>query len=240
MAVSNTEIITNRYHIVSLLQRARATHAIVSLQRPHESFIYNSAILQVSSDDNYFTLDAPVEAELPLQARTGDWLKIRIKLQGLVLSFEAIVEECLTENHTQEGYRLRLPEQVNYEQRRNAFRATIGYQFKTSFSAQVSENDCITGRLINISLKGACVEIKIHGGPEIRPETHIKSCKFQIGQNNILISDATIRSLQIADHSLDTYRIGIEFNNISSAERRQLQRWVMKFDRENRKSAIAE
>jgi c-di-GMP-binding flagellar brake protein YcgR len=240
MAVSNTEIITNRYHILSLLQRARATHAIVSLQRPHESFIYNSAILRVNSHDNCFILDTPVETELPLQARTNDWLKIRIKLQGLVLSFEAIVEESLTENKTHDGYRLRLPEQVNYEQRRNAFRASVGYQFKTSFSAQVSENDCMTGHLINISLKGACVEVKSHGSTELRPETLIKSCKFQIGQNSMLISDATIRSLQITDHSLDTYRIGIEFNNISATERRHLQRWVMKFDRENRKSALAE
>lgn len=241
MAVSNTELITNHYHIISLLQRSCTSHAIVSLRRPHDQFIYNSAILTVNSDDNNFTIDTPAESQLPLQAKPGDWLKFRIKLQGLILSFDTVIEDILEDEVSFRSYQLQLPSQVNYQQRREAFRANIGYQFKASFSAQVPETQhSINGRLTDLSLSGASIEVDSSTISTLKNDLPLTQCRLQINGENIAIADATIRAIQINEPSLDTHRLGIEFVELSPGERRNLQRWVMKFDRENRKSALSE
>ena len=241
MAVPNTELITNRYHIISLLHRTCAAHAVVSLHRPHDQFIYNSAVLAVNNDEDCFTIDNPADSQLPLQAKSGDWLKFRIKLHGLVLSFDAIIEDILEDEVSFRRYQLKLPSQVNYQQRRGAFRANIGYQFHASFSAQLPDEQCsINGRLTDLSLSGVSVEIDISTIPDLKNDNSLTQCVLQMDGESISIADATIRAIQPTEQSLDIYRLGIEFSDLSAGERRNLQHWVMKFDRENRKSALSE
>lgn len=238
MAVSNTEIISNRYHIASLLQRACTSHAIISLQRPHEQFIYNSTILALNNDEYCFTIDAPADSQIPLYAKPGDWLKFRIKLQGLVLSFEAIIEGVLDDAISFHRYQLHLPSQVNYQQRRGAFRANVGYQFNASFTARLDEQQQISGRLTDLSLAGASVELTaLH---QLKPQTPLSHCKLQLASDSIIIAASIIRTIQMTEHSLDIYHLGVEFIDLSASEHRSLQRWVMKFDRESRKSAFTE
>ncbi|MFO7602554.1 MAG: PilZ domain-containing protein [Gammaproteobacteria bacterium] len=238
MVVSNTELIRNRYRIVSLLQRAQAARAIASLRRPHEQFIYNSAILAVHPDEGHFIIDAPASSQIPLQARVGDWLKFRIKLQGLLLGFDAVIEALIANTGDPHSYRLRLPMQVDYEQRRAAFRANIGQQFHARFSARLSEQQQLSGRLTDLSLSGVCVEIDIRTHPAVKHDTHISQCVLQLENSLIKINSARVLTIQAAEQSLDIFRLGIAFDELSAAERRDLQRWVMKFDRENRKSAL--
>ena len=224
MSISNTDIITNPYHIISLLQRACSSHATISLQRPHEGFVYNSVILSLDHDARYFTIDAPVGDQLPLQVKIGDWLKFRIKLQGLVLSFEAIIKDALDQDSSAPVYQIRLPFQVNYQQRRGAFRASIGFH----------------GRMVDLSLRGVSIEIETTLPRDLKHQTTLNECQLQSAGDNICITAAAIRTIQISEQSLDVYRLGIEFIDLTPAERRHLQRWVMKFDRENRKSAYSE
>lgn len=239
MAASNAELITNRYHIISLLQRASRSHAIVSLRRPHDEFVYNSTILSIDSEHNSFILDAPAEHELPLQAKPGDWLKFRIKLQGLVLSFDALIEDILEDEVSFLSYQIQFPSQVDYEQRRGAFRADIGYQFHAKLTAHLTSDKLLQGRLTDLSLSGVSVETDVSSQLNLRPDTPLKLCKLQMKGESIVINEAIIRTIQTADESFDVYRIGIEFSELSANERRSLQRWVMKFDRENRKSALS-
>ena len=240
MTAANAEIITNRYHILSLLQRTRASHAIVSLHRPHEQFIYNSAILSVDNDQNNFTIDSPAENQLPLQAKPSDWLKFRIKLHGLIISFEAMVEDIIEDATSLRSYRLQMPSQIHYQQRRGAFRASIGYQFKAHFSAQTPDNQRLNARLTDLSLGGASIEVDTDTMASLKNETPLIRCQLQMVDDSISIETATIRAIQMSEHSMDVYRLGLEFAELNPTERRNLQRWVMRFDRENRKSALSE
>ncbi|MFN2303456.1 MAG: flagellar brake protein, partial [Anaerolineales bacterium] len=220
MSISNTDVITNPYHIISLLQRACSSHATVSLQRPHESFVYNSVILSLDHDARYFTIDAPVGDQLPLQVKIGDWLKFRIKLQGLVLSFEAIIKDALEQDSSAPVYQIRLPFQVNYQQRRGAFRASIGYQFNASFFARLESNQTIHGRMVDLSLRGVSIEIETALPRDLKHQTTLNECQLQSAGDNICITAAAIRTIQISEQSLDVYRLGIEFIDLTPAERR--------------------
>ena len=240
MTISNTEIITNPYHIISLLQRTCSAHATISLHRLHEQFVYNSIIVMLDHDAHYFMIDAPVGDQLPLQAKTGDGLKFRINLHGLILSFEAMIKDALNTNETSPEYLIHLPSQVNYQQRRGAFRASIGYQFNASFSALLAMNQKIHGRMIDLSLRGASVDIEASLLHDLKLQTILHQCQLKSAGDVICLKLATIQTIQISEHSLDIYRLGIEFTDLSPGERRHIQRWVMKFDRENRKSAYTE
>lgn len=240
MVTSNAEHITSTYHILSLLQRARTAHAVVSLRRPHEQLVYNSTILAVNSQPKTLVIDAPAESQIPLQAKAGDWLKLRIKLQGLVLSFDACIEDIQEDASSSRSYRLQLPSQVYYQQRRDAFRASVGYQFNATFSAQLNEKQHLTARITDLSLGGASIELEAATVRGVKNDTPLFHCSLQMDKETIRIETATIRAIQVSEHSMDIYRLGIAFNDLSASERRNLQRWVMKFDRENRKSALPE
>jgi len=241
MAVSDAELITNHYHIVSLLQRACNSHSIVSIQRPHEQIIYNTALLAINNDENNFLIDTPAESQLPLQVKTGDWLKFQIKLKGLLLNFDSLIEDILEDEVSFRSYQLQLPSQVNYQQRRGAFRANIGYQFQAGFSAQLPNNQGILkGRLTDLSLSGVSIEIDITTTPECIQDASLTQCTLHMDKENIKIADATVRAIKGTKQSAKMCRLGIEFIELSAAERRNLQRWVMRFDRENRKSALSD
>ena len=155
---------------------------------------------------------------------------------------DTIIEDILEDDVSLRSYQLQLPSQVNYQQRRGAFRANIGYQFQAGFSAQLPENQgTLKGRLTDLSLSGVSIEIDIAMTPEFKQDASLTQCMLHMdNKENIKIADATIRAAKETKPSSEIYRLGIEFIELSAAERRNLQRWVMRFDRENRKSALSD
>lgn len=115
------EVITSPHHIEALIQRTVSERLFVTVRLPGLDTDYNSTILEVDHDRGEFLLDElyPEDGHRRLQQL---WeLRLYARLDGAQLSLTSTVRG-LGEEGGLTYYRVRIPERVNYYQRRRFHR----------------------------------------------------------------------------------------------------------------------
>jgi c-di-GMP-binding flagellar brake protein YcgR len=227
------QIISSPSHILGLLRRLQATHALVSIQYGKDTHFYTTVILAIQPDENCFLIDAPDIAAWHTQLQAGANLQLLGRLAGVRIQCQvALLESLAAEDKA--VYRVMLPRQLLYKQRRRHFRAQINDDKSLAIHLPLSIKQNIQGYVVDISASGVCTRIDFSDASSLTMEQAIRHARIALPDKQMLTCDLMLRSVRHYPEKGFSL-IGGEFQHIPPHQQHHIERLVAALDRDQRR-----
>lgn len=222
-----TEKVTHAPQIIGLLRRIRDQRVLLSVSVPGQGGVFNSLLLEVDPERNLILLDElnpRAGHDLVLQSRE---LRVHCQCQGVELGFACQVDIGQGKNGIS-FYRARLPDSINYLQRRGSYRVRVGLDLAVSLQMPVDESTLIEGELFDLSMGGLGASLD----NKLRLERgQILPCILNLPKSDPLQVEIEIRFVRADEHK-PVQRIGASFRGLDHRQQALLRRLVTQLERE--------
>lgn len=223
---SNSEAITNPARIARLLQKMSKHFTPLSVRIPGHDELFTSCTVGV--DKPYLLLDELMPTtghSLLLKQRT---LKVSGKLDGVDIRFTTSLER-VDEKDNVITYYVSLPQQLEYKQRRQAFRVHIPMSKKLHVVIDHADGSVIEGVLYDLS-HGGTGTIVSDIDTEVEPGL-ICECAFELPNNEWLNCSVELRYSKTVG-SKNRQHIGARFIDLFPTQTRLIGRCISELERE--------
>ena len=209
------------------------SHALIDVAINGIEARYQSIILEVDPLRGTVTIDEVFPkgfVGLPGQAIT-----VTVRLDGarkLTFNTHVLVR---SETEGLETYTLALPESLDYNQRRGAFRLQMGQRWGATSEFVAPDQQRCSARIRDLSSTGIRLEL-----PIIAPLTagdQLHDLQFEFGGRHFRCG-ADVRNVAEAKQSGDHLVVGAAFRDMPRAEQRSLERMIMQLQREHVQQAV--
>lgn len=226
------ETLTDRIRIFSLLKRLKDERSLLGIGlEGSEADAFNSAIIDVSLDHNYFILDElkPKAGHRLLLARKR--CHIKGQTQGIHLEFDARLGDTGEEKGVA-YYVCPIPESMDYQQRRASVRINVGAANPLPVSLKNEEGLVLEGELKDLSAGGIGVRLRKDLPPQIEPGQRFE-CRFPcpMDAKEHFVCDIEIRLAKPKTDAHEPAFLGCQFLDLVKQQERQLDRMVMALQR---------
>ena len=124
-----------------------------------------------------------------------------------------------------------LPERIEYHQRRNWFRVSIGINETVPVSLRTEDDVVISAELRDISVGGMALRINDCAHVKIREGDFIPSCVIKVSEHKQIMAALNVCRVQNIRES-GMLRIGVQFVKMNNADIRELEHFVAEMQRE--------
>jgi c-di-GMP-binding flagellar brake protein YcgR len=223
----DSEEITDTVRIERLLERWAKQRALLTVDIPGHQEHYTSGI--VSVDRPYILLDELLPSTGHQQLLAERTLQVTGKMDGIDIRF------ITTLDHVDDGdsmvtYHMNLPAQIEYRQRRLAYRAHVPMAQTLRVIVDSKDGTVIEGELHDLSHGGAGM-IFPDGPPAVVPGL-LYECAIELPDDVWLYCAVELRyskSIRTRDRQL----IGARLNGLSPVQARLVGQFVSKLERES-------
>ncbi len=226
---SCVEVITDLHDMLRILLRLQQSHCRFTAQLDNEDQLYSSLLLEVDDQKKNLLFDHPkpqLEHKILAQA---DCLHIRGSYLGIATWFNTPASRVTSNKR---GLSVPLPDQLHHQQRRSCFRVEFDTEHRPSLEIHLEARHLsLPARLIDLSAGGCAIQI-----PRLfsTPLLHGENCmirNMQIDHNVHIQAHAKLRN-PITQHKSSSTRCGIEFLSLEPADRKKLDRFIARRQRE--------
>lgn len=231
---ADAELIRSRQQIIALLHQLRDSHNLLTVELPNCSEDFTSALIELDTRDDVLSLDelTPHDGHELLE-QTG-YCYVSTHLRGVFLGFCAeLLKVC-------EGgtvlYEIRLPDAIDYAQRRQHYRVEIPASANLPVLMITTDNVRISGLVRDISESGICA--LLNQSPDtLQSGALLPRCSIELPSHKKVMCgiELTYVEKRYKDRRV---RIGGRFTDLRPADQRELQRLVAEFERARRRSEI--
>ena len=222
--------LTTADDIQHLLKKVSAKHSLLSvIIESHDEF-YGSTIIEINEKENYLVIDElyPIEGHEKIQ--TGTRLIFDTQYQGAFVNFVGIVE-AIGENEKAAYYKIGIPKEVEYHQRRNTYRIATSVSEPIAVTLVNEDEIMIKGELRDISHGGLCLRVNALSHISLQSEDYIPTCLIQVSHSRKILSSINLCHVEKINET-GSLRIGAEFANMSKIDRRELEHLIATLERE--------
>lgn len=211
------------------LQQCQQQRGFVEVQMPGDDTLYQSLFLELDSDEKTILIDEffPSTAWVA----PGQVLRLSIKQKGgRSLKFQSRVLEA----HRYDDapmYVIAMPDFIDHDQRRNAFRLPVESSLAVDVSFTGSDKVQYCGRMGDISASGLSVNFDKPPKCELSFGNILKNVSFDFGEMSIQ-NDLTIRHLPAEIDPDSPLKIGAEFRSMPTNLARDLELTILQIQRE--------
>lgn len=196
--------------------------------------IFQSYIVEVDRENNRIALDELIPNDGERYLLNGETISIVAYREGVRIAWSHSQLALLDTLDNARCYWLTLPKQINYHQRRDAFRAdTLPEQSLDVHIDSRKLTQTISGRLLDISATGCKVYIKSASTP-LQPGQLYETFAISLPSGNVTLS-AELRHLNNDDSTSSTLA-GFKFHDLGGTAQRVIERFVYQLQREARRS----
>ena len=232
------QIVTYKPYMVSLLCRLQKARANISIKVNKDPTIYSSIILDVQNEQQILFLDELSPQEGHKLVKKGNLIHFDGRLHGVQLQFDSKVLAIESDNNIA-MYRLALPEQLLYKQRRRHFRAMVKGDEHLAISLPIPLRNRVVGDIVDISASGFCSRLAFNDSSYIEEEQAISDAIINLpGPNNRITCDIAVRSIRHYPEKGFSL-IGSEITDITPNQKAHVERLVAMLDRNQRRSHYA-
>lgn len=185
-----------------------------------------TSILAINSDNDYLLLEGiplPQNRKLPAPRQN---VEVRAQFHGEEANFTSQIIEA-ADLAGKVLLRIKLPETIDYQQRRTHFRVPVEYESPISVTLIHEEEGSLFGVLEDISLGGIAVRVPMGSGSE-KPVAEL--CLIQLPGGEVFHSELEISNTRPLNE--EEVRIGARFRNPNEAQQRKLERFIRRLERE--------
>jgi len=225
--VAQGDVIRDHQLVCTLLRRVSEQRALLRVTLPDSRVTYHSAILRLEPDDGYLVLDELNPRQGHERLLVERRLHASAMVQGAEIRFGAELQ-AVGEQEAIAFYRVRLPDELVYLQRRASFRVHVPLSAPLAASFQWEEDDPLRGRVTDLSEGGVGVEFSCH--VQLAPG-EILPCELHLPDGERLACDLEVRYAK-AEESPQRMRMGGRFLELPPQQRKALARLVADLQRE--------
>ncbi|MGW8462459.1 flagellar brake protein [Pseudomonas sp. GL-B-19] len=228
------KVLSTPMEIAGNLRQLQESHDPLIITFHERNQRFQSYLVDVDRDADMIALDEMVPRDGERYLLAGESFRVEGFHEGVRIAWESNGPLSIDESDNTRCYRGKLPDQVVYHQRRNAFRAALKL-------AQLVEVE-LGGEKLKSPISGKLLDISATGC-KLRFDGDITG-KLQLGQVydrfvaalpfGSMTTPAELRYLHF-EEKISTTFAGIRFHNMSGMVQRQVERFVYQLQREARR-----
>ena len=226
------ETLTDQIRIFSLLNRLKKERALLGVSLKGDKQAYNSAILDVSLDENYLTLDELKPASGHILISKTRRCRIKGQTQGVHLEFDLEIDK-VNDDGGIAYYVSRLPPALHYLQRRASVRVAVSAAHPVPVTLTIEETaSVIKGEMKDLSAGGLGIRFPQDVPDQVEVGQTLE-CVFAspVDRNEELICDIDVRLVKRKAEPHEPAFMGCEFLKLVPPQQRQISRMVMALQR---------
>lgn len=235
-AKSTPSVDASLNHTYLTLYRAQRNHSFLEVTIEDDDVVYQSMILALDPEERTILIDELFP--LGFVGLPGQKVKLRIRLSGgRKINFDSEI----VQQHQHDGtplYVLAMPNNIDTDQRRNAFRLSIGDRFSIDSRFEGPDQKPYYGRLRNLSSTGVALDVflETESANSFNYDDALRHVKFDFAGINFDCGLA-LRNVEEVDEEPGHFLIGGEFTDMDPHDQRTLERSIMRIQRDRQKIA---
>jgi len=214
------------------LTKFQRNHNLAYIKFKGDDTVYQSMILTVDPVDKSIMIDELFPKDNGFLGLEGSTISLLIRDKGFSIAFES---KIISRLEKPEGmlYKIKMPDFLDKQQRRNAFRIKV--ESGMSVAAVVANDEHqLSAKVINISASG--LQIALEGRHKnIEEGTCIENIILRYGDDQTMSCDLDVRHTQYADEPNEQTYIGGRFIDMIDDEHKQLEKYILKLQRQVRR-----
>lgn len=217
--------IAGRTQITRLLNHLQDLQCPLVLSQD-EADCCRTGILAINPDDNYLLLEGvPLPQSRKLLA-PQQRVDVRAQFHGEEARFSSHVIEA-ADLAGKALLRIKLPESIDYQQRRAHFRVPVEYDAPINVTLIHEEHGSHVGVLEDISLGGIAVRVAANANND-KPTAEL--CLIQLPDGELFHIELEISNVRPTGEG--EMRIGARFRTLTEPQHRKLERFIRRLERE--------
>ena len=221
--------LTSSDDIFHLLKKIHTKQSLLTITIDSSDECYGSTILEINNDEHYLVIDELYPEEGHNNIENGTTISFNANHAGAFVYFTAIVE-AIGENDKAAYYKINMPDEVEYHQRRNTYRITTSISKPIPVNLINEDEILIKAELRDISHGGVCLRINAPSHISIASGDTIPTCLIQIADDRKVMCSLNICHVETMKET-GILRIGAEFSDMSKFDRRELEHFIVSLER---------
>jgi flagellar brake protein len=222
--------LTGNDDICHLLKKIHAKHSLLSITIDSTDEFYGSTIIEINVDENYLVFDELYPEEGHEKIEIGTHLICNTQYSGAFVNFTGTIN-AIAENEKAAYYKIAMPEEVEYHQRRNTYRIATCINDPIQVNL-VNENEIlIKAELRDLSHGGLCLRVNAPSHISIHSGDYFPTCLIQVRDDQKILSSLNICHVETIKET-GSLRIGAEFAEINKIDRRELEHLIASLERD--------
>lgn len=224
------ERITSPGLIAGYLRRLVEAHSLLMATIPGHKDIYTTIIIGLDEKSNSLLLDKLHPEAGHLAVLENRQVRVRAQHNGVEMGFLMQLERLVGEADNP-AYLGPLPAELQYHQRRAAYRAQIGVGNEITVMLTEEDERVIEATLFNISTGGVCLTLPTEMKKRFRQFSILPSCRFNTPDEQEIDCQVEVRNLNETDDRKHIH-VGMRFVDLERQQQRHIQRFVLSLERE--------
>jgi c-di-GMP-binding flagellar brake protein YcgR len=221
--------LTTADDVSHLLKKVYSKHSLLTTTIEPSDECYGSTIIQINNDENYLVIDELYPEDGHHQIEIGKNLTFNAQCSGAFIHFCGQVE-AIGENAKAAYYKIGMPKEIEYHQRRNTYRISTSISEPIPVNLVNEDEVLIKAELRDVSHGGLCLRVNAASHISIRSGDYIPTCLIKIENDQKILSSLNICHVETIKES-GSLRIGAEFADISKIDRRELEHFIASLER---------
>ncbi len=217
-----------------LLSSLMNQHQLITLSLPNTELKERTMVVDVCAKSSSVLLDAAMDSRIHEKIVSGQTFSLATSHDGVDVRVESINAVKMVTDKKGDLYKIELPKQIYYIQRRGNFRVSLIGLFSIPVNFEADQADDIGAltsvecSLSNISAKGCLVSISDKTGEALNMDDFSVILKFDLPESDESVSvSACMRHSRYLKRS-EIWLAGFEFQDVPSAVSTSLDKLIMK------------
>tara|TARA_R110002111_G_scaffold79218_3_gene125524 strand:+ start:544 stop:1332 length:789 start_codon:yes stop_codon:yes gene_type:complete len=221
--------LTSAEDIGRLLKKIYLKHALLTITIESSDECYGSTILEVNNENGYLVIDELHPEQGHSKIEVGTSISFNSRYAGAFVYFVATVE-AISDNSKAAYYKIGIPDEIQYHQRRNTYRITTSISEPVTVNLVNEDDVLIKAELRDISHGGVCLRVNSTSHISINSGDIIPTCLIQVSDERKILSSLNICHVEFIKET-GSLRIGAEFSDMSAFDQRELEHFIATLER---------
>jgi c-di-GMP-binding flagellar brake protein YcgR len=222
------------HSVPALVRRLKHGSLTIAVESPSGvSDPFPSALLALDADAGTFDVDEINHPSAGSWVAPGTTLRVEGRVEGSIIRFRSKVSAIVQRTERERrfcSYRMRLPVEVDYVQRRAHYRIAPPAGVLIPVHLPGEQGHALDAELCELSLSGFSARVSGAPAGAFQPGRLLTRCALTAPDGERIAFDAHVRR---ARPSGDTVVIGCQFYDLSRATRRRLQQLTASLERDS-------
>ena len=222
--------LTQTDEIISLLNKIYSKHSLLTIMLDTTEAYFGSTILEINKEEHYLVIDELYPKEGHELIKDDTQISVNAHYAGAIVYFSGKIE-AIGSNEDAAYYKITIPDEVDYHQRRNTYRVTTSLSEPIPVNLVTKDDVLVSAELRDVSLGGVCLRVKDLSHVSFQDGDHIPTCLIQVSKDRKILGSLNICRVEKIKNT-GSLRIGAEFALLSKFDQRELEHLIATLDRE--------
>lgn len=229
------QYLTDRNDIYRVLRSLQLTRSLLTLRFSGDHHAYSSLLIHTDLDNQQFVIDEVNPPAGNEKLKSGQEFTLIAFYEGVQVTCKNNRVMVSAYPEFKHAYSIAFPHKINHKQRRDAYRTHLNSRQNSAITLNNEREKSLAGKIIDLSTTGIGCQFQGFVRPEIQRGELFEHCAIRIN-SNFELHCSLIAKHPRYDRSQNVTLCGFEFVGLDKVQQRQLDRYTLQIQRENRKS----